>query len=366
MKFTCEKYQLSDAVNLAARAVSPKSNIEALEGILIEAYGERVTVTGYDLESGISSVIEATVIQPGRIVLSSHTIMDIVRKLPEDSLVFETNDKMLTTIVCGPSESTLIGINPSEYPDLPDVDFYAKLTLNYDSFRNIIRRTVFAAAVIDNRPILTGVLIESENEDIQGVAIDGYRMGIAKEKLISGMDRKIKFVVPGKYMNEMGKIILPTDEKIVLNVSEKHLQMRKGNVTYICRLLEGEFINYSTVIPKEAKTVIKVNTADIIDSVERASVIINEKLRTPVYMRFGENEIRIDCTSSLGKVHDKLFADIEGEPVEIGVNNRYMLDALRSCDTDEINIEILSNISPVVIKPREGEDFLFIVVPMRI
>lgn len=366
MKFTCEKYQLADALSLASRAVSAKSTIEALEGILIEAYGERVCVTGYDLESGISAVIPADVIMPGRVVLSSHTIMEIVRRLPDENLILETNEKLVTTINCGATESSLMGINPEEFPALPEVDYYTTLEMNYETAKNLIKRTAFATAVIDNRPILTGVLIEAEEDNVMGVAIDGYRLGLAKAKLLEAVKRKIRFVVPGKYMNEIAKIIAPTDEQISFEVSEKHLQVRRANVTYVCRLLEGEFINYESVIPTETNTVIKVDTADIIESVERASVIINEKLRTPVYIRFKDGEIKVDCTSSLGKVHDRLPAEIEGDNVEIGVNNRYMLDALRACDCEKITFKILSNISPVVITPREGDDFLFIVVPMRI
>ncbi len=366
MKFTCEKFALAEALNLASRAVSTKSTIEALEGILIEANVNRIEVTGYDLETGVTSFVEATVNEPGRIVVSARMIMDIVRKLPDDIVLVETNEKLLTTITCGLSQSSMLGISPQEYPALPRVDYHTSLALSYDSMRNLIRRTAFATAVVDNRPILTGVCIEAENDDILGVAIDGYRLGLSKEKLKEAIDKPCKFVIPGRSIKEIEKIITPNDDDIHLDVSNKHLLVRKANVRFVCRLLEGEFINYQSVIPKEFNTVIKVDTASICDSVERASVIISDRLRTPVYMRFSENEIKVDCSSSLGKVHDKTECEIEGQDVEIGVNNRYMLEALRACECEKINIKILTNISPVVIVPREGDDFLFIVVPMRI
>ncbi len=366
MKFTCEKFAFAEALNLASRAVSTKSTIEALEGILIDANVSRIEVTGYDLETGVSSYIDAQVYESGRIVLSARMIMDIVRKLPEDVITFETNEKMLTTITCGPTRSSLLGISPQEYPALPRVNYHTSLCLSYDSLRNLIRKTAFATAVVDNRPILTGVCLEAENENILGVAIDGYRLGLCREKLKTPAENKVKFVVPGRSIKEIEKIITPNDEEIYLDVCDKHLIVRKANVRFVCRLLEGEFINYESVIPKEYNTVIKVDTAKVCDSVERASVIISDRLRTPVYMRFAENEIKIDCSSSLGKVHDTTDCEIEGKEVEIGVNNRYMLDALRACECEKINIKILTNISPVVIEPREGDDFLFIVVPMRI
>ncbi len=366
MKFTCEKFAFFEALNLASRAVSTKSTIEALEGILIEANVSRIEVTGYDLETGVTSFVDAQVFEPGRIVVSARMIMDIVRKLPDDVVTLETNEKLLTTITCGPSQSSMLGISPQEYPALPRVDYHSSLALSYDSLRNLIRRTAFATAVVDNRPILTGVYLEAENEGIMGVAIDGYRLGLAREKLLEPVNKKVKLVIPGRSIKEIEKIINPNDEAIYLDVSDKHLMVRKANVRFVCRLLEGEFINYQSVIPNEFNTVIKVETAAMADSVERASVIISDRLRTPVYMRFEGNEIKVDCSSSLGKVHDRTVCEIEGQDVQIGVNNRYMLEALRACDCEKINIKILTNISPVVIVPEEGEDFLFIVVPMRI
>ena len=365
MKFTCEKSALSEAVMSAMRAVSLKSTIEALEGILVAAENGAVSVTGYDLESGICTTIEAAVEQEGRVVLGARTLSEMVRKLPEGNVSVYTDDKLVTQIRCGLSESSLMGIDAGEYPDLPQVQGKATLKLSFEALRNIVRRTAFAVAVADARPILTGVLLTARGGRITAVAVDGFRLGLAREKLLGGPAEQVSVVVPGKSMSEIGKIIRETDEELTLDLSDKHLRMSRGNVTFVCRLLEGDFINYESVIPAETSTETVVDTALLIDSIERASVVINEKMRSPIILRFEETGVGVSCVSSLGKVIDRVHAVTKGPELELGVNNRYILDALKACETQGVRVCMQSSLSPMMILPLEGDDFLFIVVPMR-
>ena len=166
-------------------------------------------------------------------------------------------------------------------------------------------------------------------------------------------------------MSEIGKIIRETDEELTLDLSDKHLRMSRGNVTFVCRLLEGDFINYESVIPAETSTETVVDTALLIDSIERASVVINEKMRSPIILRFEETGVGVSCVSSLGKVIDRVHAVTKGPELELGVNNRYILDALKACETQGVRVCMQSSLSPMMILPLEGDDFLFIVVPMR-
>ena len=365
MKFTCEKSALSEAVMSAMRAVSLKSTIEALEGILVAAENGAVSVTGYDLESGICTTIEAAVEQEGRVVLGARTLSEMVRKLPEGNVSVYTDDKLVTQIRCGLSESSLMGIDAGEYPDLPQVQGKATLKLSFEALRNIVRRTAFAVAVTDARPILTGVLLTARGGRITAVAVDGFRLGLAREKLLGGPAEQVSVVVPGKSMSEIGKIIRETDEELTLDLSDKHLRMSRGNVTFVCRLLEGDFINYESVIPAETSTETVVDTALLIDSIERASVVINEKMRSPIILRFEETGVGVSCVSSLGKVIDRVHAVTKGPELELGVNNRYILDALKACETQGVRVCMQSSLSPMMILPLEGDEFLFIVVPLR-
>lgn len=365
MKFTCEKNDLNEAVMSALRAVSLKSTIEALEGILIVAENGTVTVTGYDLESGICTAIEANIEQEGRVVLGARTLSEMVRKLPDGDVSIDTDEKLVTHICCGLSESSLMGIDAGEYPDLPQVEGKAALKMSYEALRNIVKRTVFAVAVTDARPVLTGVLLAAANESVTAVAVDGFRLGLAREKLLAGPAEPVQAIVPGKSMSEIGKLIRETDEELLLEISDKHLRMVRGNVTFVCRLLEGDFIKYEAVIPTETTTETTIDTAQFIESIERASVVINEKMRSPIILRFEETGVGVSCVSSLGKVIDRVHATSKGPELELGVNNRYILDALKACDTPQVRICMQSSLSPMMILPTEGEDFLFIVVPMR-
>lgn len=363
MKFTCEREQLIEAVSSASRAVSTKSTIEAMEGILIRAMDGYITVTGYDMDTGIETAVEARVDEPGSIVLNARTLGEVVRRLPDNIISASTDAKQVTTIKSGASESALMGIDAESYPALPKVEAQTNIHISIDSLRNIVKRTSFAVAVNDTNPILTGVLIKVKGEDLIAVAVDRFRLGLSREKLLTSIDVEKAFVVPGKALAEIGKLIGGWNEKIVLSVSEKHLMINRGNLNFVCRLLEGDFINYESVIPQTHQTTAIVNTVQLIDSIERASVVINEKLRSPVFLKFEDNRLGVFCASALGKVRDSINAQIEGASCNLSVNNRYMLDALKACDTESVEIKLLSPLSPILIEPLEGSEFTFLVVP---
>ena len=367
MKFTCETFAFEEAVSTASRAVNPKTTIEALEGLLIRAFDNIIYVTGYDIGGGVGICVtcEGRVDEPGSIVLPVRTLSEVVRKLPEEMMVLKTGDRLTATILSGDAESSLMGIDPSDFPALPVVEPDQTLTLSYESLRNLTRRTSFAVALTDARPIFMGVLFEVKNDDIRAVAVDGFRLGLSNEKLKKAIEGNFEFVVPGKSVAELGRVLKETEEDIDIAVSKKHLCVSKGNITFVARLMEGKFINYSSVIPNEKALTAVVRVDEIMESVDRVGVVINERLRSPLIMRFEEGFINTYCSSSQGRVRDRVEAKIEGEGCELAVNNRYLLDALKACDCENIRFEILSALSPIVIKPETGEDFTFIVVPLK-
>ncbi len=365
MKFSCESAAFSEAVSIAARAVNPKTTIEALEGLLIKAADGTVHVTGYDLSNGIEVAVEARVEESGSIVLPVRTLSEIVRRLPDETIHFESGEKQTATLYSGSAESALMGMDPDEFPALPQVQAEQRLTLSYESLRNLTRRTAFAVAATDARPILMGVFFEAAGENIQAVAVDGFRLGRAREKLKAPIEGEYSFVVPGRSVAEIGRVIKETDEELDLLISKKHLMISKGNITFVCRLLDGEFIGYQSVIPKEKATTAVLATAPLIEAVDRVSTVINERLRSPLILQFGEDTLTILCSSSQGKNRDYLPAFLEGNDCELAVNNRYLMDALKACECEKIRIELLSPLSPIVIKPETGEDFTFIVVPLK-
>lgn len=367
MKFTCETSAFSEAIATASRAVNAKTTIEALEGLLIRAIDGVIYVTGYDIGGGIGICVtcEGRVDEPGSIVLPVRTVAEVVRKLPEEMMVLSTNDRLVATILSGDAESSLMGIDPADFPSLPQVDAEQTLVVSYESLKNLTRRTSFAVAITDARPILMGVLFEIHQADIRTVAVDGFRLGLANEKLKKAIEGDYEFVVPGRSVAELGRVIKETEEDIEIAVSKKHLHISKGNITFVARLLEGKFINYHSVIPSEKAMTCLVRVEDMIESVDRVGVVINERLRSPLILRFEEGFVNTYCSSSQGRVRDRVEAKMEGNGCELAVNNRYLLEALKACECEYVRIEILSPLSPIVIKPETGDDFTFIVVPLK-
>jgi DNA polymerase-3 subunit beta len=364
VKISCLRTDLANAVSNVSRAVSTKAALPALEGVLIKAYDNKLNISGYNLEIGITTDIEATIQAEGEIVVSAKLFLDIVRRLPEEIVMIETDDRMVTYITCGHVDYQIVGMSSVEYPDLPSFEQTDGVTVNAKILREMIRQTVYAVSENTAKPIYTGSLFEIENGNFRIVAVDGYRMAIRNENVDS--ESKTSFVVPGKTQQEVLKLLTDDDENVEIIIGQRHITFKVKNYRVISRLIEGTFLDYNTTIPKEAKTEIVMNTRSIIDAIERMSLLNNDRVQSPVRCIFADDEIKLSCASAVGKASDVLSVPIIGDPVEIGFNNRYMLDALKNTDTDEIKLILNGPTAPMIIKPVKGDAFLCFVLPMRL
>ena len=364
MKISCLRTDLANAVSNVSRAVSTKAAIPALEGVLIKAYDNKLNISGYNLEIGITTDIEATIQAEGEIVVSAKLFLDIVRRLPEEIVMIETDDRMVTYITCGHVDYQIVGMSSVEYPDLPSFEQTDSITVNAKILREMIRQTVYAVSENTAKPIYTGSLFEIEDGNFRIVAVDGYRMAIRNENVDS--ESKTSFVVPGKTQQEVLKLLTDDDENVEIIIGQRHITFKVKNYRVISRLIEGTFLDYNTTIPKEAKTEIVMNTRSIINAIERMSLLNNDRVQSPVRCIFADDEIKLSCASAVGKASDVLSVPIIGDPVEIGFNNRYMLDALKNTDTDEIKLILNGPTAPMIIKPVKGDAFLCFVLPMRL
>ena len=364
MKISCLRTDLQSAVSIVSRAVATKSTIPAMEGVLIKAYSDKLNISGYNLEIGITTEIEATIAEEGEIVISAKLFLDIVRNLPEEILTVETDDKLTVYINCGDADYKIMGMSSMEYPDLPTFEQTDAITLGSKTLREMIRQTVYATSENMAKPIYTGSLFEIENSVLTIVAIDGYRMAIRKENVES--QSNTSFVVPGKTQLEILKLLSDDEEPVDIIIGQRHITFKVKNYRVISRLLEGIFIDYKSTIPQTEKTEVVINTRRLINSVERMSLMNNDRMQSPVRCKFLGDQIKFSCASAVGSANDSIRIPIIGEQVEIGFNNRYMLDALKNTDCDEVKIVLNGTISPIVIKPVQGDSFLFIVVPMRL
>ena len=364
MKFQCMRTDLSNAASNVSRAVASKATTPALEGVLIKAYDNNLNISGYNLEIGITTDVEATVRQEGEIVLSARLFLEIIRKLPEEIVTMETDDRMVTYITCGQVDYQIVGMPSVEYPDLPTFQQTDGITVNAGILKDMIRRTVYAVSDNTAKPIYTGSLYEIADGMLHIVAIDGYRMAIRKENVES--QSNTSFVVPGKTQLEILKLLSDDEEPVDIIIGQRHITFKVKNYRVISRLLEGIFIDYKSTIPQTEKTEVVINTRRLINSVERMSLMNNDRMQSPVRCKFLGDQIKFSCASAVGSANDSIRIPIIGEQVEIGFNNRYMLDALKNTDCDEVKIVLNGTISPIVIKPVQGDSFLFIVVPMRL
>jgi len=365
LKIICDRNQLFEVISNVSRAVSPKSTLAALEGILMRAHDGRLYLSGYDLDMGMSASIEAKVLEEGEIVLTAKLFVDMIRRMASETVSIETDAKLLTFIKGGFTEFTILGIPPEEFPEMPSVTDSAELKIPQNMLKSMINQTLFAIASNDSKPVHTGSLFEINDNVLTVVSVDGFRLALRKEKLHDCED--ISFVVPGKTLSEISKLLEDdSDELVDVYLSHKHIIFNVSGYSVVSRLLEGEFLDYKAAIPPSSATVITVNKREFIDSIERTSLLISDRLKSPLRVKFEESNIKMSCSTAIGKAYDELSCRMVGTPVEMGFNNRYLIDALRASDCDEVNLVINGALSPMKIVPLKDESFLFLVLPVRL
>ncbi len=367
MRFQCNTALLSQACQNVQRAVSTKTSIPAVEGILIKALGNEIILTGYDLDIGINTSINANIDEAGSIILNARVFCEILRRIPFETVKIECDERNLAVISSGDIKYEIMGISADEYPELPAVKSGFPVVISQKILRDMVHQTIFAVASSESKVVYTGIKFELSHNQIKLVAVDGYRMAIRKEAIDFTSD-DMTFIVPSKTLAEVVKLAVSDNDEdyISMGVGKRHIMFEIGNYTVISRLLEGEFLNYQAAIPVTSSTTVKVDTRSFIDSVERTSLIITDKTKSLVSCVFDDNYIKVNSVTSLGTANDRIPADIQGNRVEIGFNNRYLLDALRASETDEVKIELNGPISPILILPVQGDSFTFLVLPVRL
>ena len=365
MKFSCEKALLSSAVAITSRAVAAKSSIPAMEGILIEA-GNTLRLTGYNLETGIQATVPAEITEGGSLVLSARLFGEIVRKMPDDVVVF-TSQGYTVNIKCGLSEFNILGTDPEEFPELPTVDQQNSLVIGQPVLRSMIGQTLFAVSDNESRPIHTGSLFEVEGDGLTVVSVDGYRLALRHETVEEKKGAEtFSFVVPGSALGEVEKIC-SGEEQVTITQGARHILFQTGDTVLVCRRLEGDFLAYRNAIPRNNSIKVEVETRALLSSIDRVSLIISEKLKSPLRCVFGDGMVNITTKTAIGDAADQCVINGDGGGLEIGFNNKYLMDALKAAPADRLRMEFTSGVAPCVILPAEGEEnFTYMVLPVRL
>lgn len=363
MKIITNKSLLLNSISIVQKAVPSKTTLPILEGILLEAKNGKLKLTGTDLEVGIETTLNVDVIVPGKIVISSKILGEIVRKLPDADVELELRENNTVYIVCENSHFKINAMTADEFPDLPVVNKENAIVISQNNFKEMIRQTIFAVSTDEIRPILTGVLFEVSGDRVSMVALDGFRMAVKTCSVMN--DTNFKVVIPGKSLGEIGKILGDTEAAVNIYFSKNQILVQVDETIVISRLLEGEFINYRQILPNDYKIKIRVQTSQLIESCERAALFARDSSNNMIKFEITEDVMSIKSNSQYGDVQEELKIKKEGEDIEIAFNAKYFMDVLKVIQADELTIEFTTNISPSILRPVEDTGYLYLVLPSR-
>lgn len=377
MKLNCDKQQLLEIVNTVQKAISPKSAMPILECIKIDASGDgNVIFTGNNLDLCIEYKTECDVTTGGTVALTSKMFGEIIRRLPEGSVLIDVkddNNANITKIKCGASEFNIQGISSDEYPAVPVLDVKYSFKLTQNALKKLIRKTIsFISLNEGKKPILTGALFEIKNNYLNVVASDGHRLAVVKEEIKENIEDN-KFVIPGATLRELLKILKDEDENVEIFVSDRNVLFDFGSFKVYTRLLEGDFLKYEAIISAVNTINVKVEKKYIIDSLERAMLLINDDIsaksenKVPVKFNIAYDKIDVSCLTGKGQVNDTVNVELDGGELLIGFNCRFLLDALSACDEEKVLMEFSAPTSGCFIKSlNEDNSYVYMVLPVRL
>ena len=367
MRFTCEKNMLVNGLNITGRTVAQKSALSAIEGILCRA-GMDLSLTGYNMETAITYNIEADITDPGVCILPAKLFGDIIRRLPEGPVTVVVDDNYKVSIRAGYASFTISAENAEDYPELPDVTTGRSTGIPQSALKELIGGTIFAVSENQGKPIHTGVKFEVQDCTVSAIAVDGFRLARRTYHTAESTGRDTAFVVPSAALKEVEKILQDTDELVYFTQGPKHILFEIGSATLICRLLEGDFLDWRKVVPTNCPIKMVAHVSDMASAIERVGLIVSEKYKSPVRCVFGDQVLHLKTNTTIGAAEDRCSIAGDGKELEIGFNVRYLADALRAIPGEEVVVELTNGLSPIVLTPAENDkyDYSYMVLPVRI
>ena len=364
MKFLINKQTLLEAISYTQKAITGKFSLPILQGILIKAEDSTVTMIGSDKDLTIETKFAANIKESGSVVVDAKLFGEIIRKLPNAEIEISTNENNTININCMKFKTTLLHLNSDEYPDLPQIEEGTTFTIPQKQIKHMIKGTIFAIAQEETRPIFTGVLFETSNKKLNLVALDGYRVAIRSEYIDS--DAEVRKVIPGKTLNEVAKILEESDEVVDISFTDNHILFKIGETKVISRLLEGEFIQYNTIIPQEFKSKVFAKKEELLSSIERTSLMAKEGKTNLVKINIDDNNIVISSNSQLGTAVEEVMCELQGDTQKIAFNSKYLIDIFKILEGEEVQMELYSSVNPCVVKSKDSDNSLYMLLPVRV
>lgn len=364
MRIQVEQNKFNKYISIVQKGIPSKSTLPILDGILLETIDGKLKLTGTDLDMGIESYVDCNILEEGSIVINSKLFGDIIRKLPDSTIDLSVVDNKIINIECENSKFNLIGNSAIEYPELPTLIDRLCFMLPSDLLKNIIRQTTFATIVDETRPILTGVLLEIIDKKASFVALDGYRLSLRSIPIDCPED--IKIIIPSRTLNELYKILPDDDSNVEIALTSTHVLFNLGDTVVSSRLLEGQFLNYRDIIREEHNTRVIADRAQLNASLERASLLAREEKANLIKLNILDGKMIIKSNSEIGNVYEEIPVDIEGDEINIAFNSKYILDGIKSIESEKIELYFLNSLNPCIMKPYDDESYTYLVLPVRL
>ena len=363
MKFRCDGLELSEAINTVSKAISSKTTSQILEGIKLVANNDSLVLSATDLEMSIEKTIRAEVESTGETVVAGRLFGEFIKKLTNEQLECELNEKNQLKISYTDSEGCLQCMEPSEFPQIKEVEKDSYFEISKEEFRSLINNVYYAVAQDDSRPVLKGILIETTKDSIRAVALDGCRLSISNKKLVSST-AEFKLIIPGKNIYEIVRM-LDNEGSIKVYVHSNNVMVDIGDTIVINRLIDGQFINYRQILPKDFATVVTINKEQLEDAIDRASVLSRMDKNNLVKFDIKEKNLCLTSNSEIGNTKENITVGVKGNDLAISFNSKYFTDCLRVIDNSYVKISLNSAFLPCVVTPTEGDDFTFLILPVK-
>lgn len=363
MKFRCDGLELSEAIGVVSKAISSKTTSQILEGIKMVCESDKLILSATDLEMSIEKTIRAEVETSGETVVPGRLFGEYIKKLTNEQIECELNEKNQLKITYTDSEGCLQCMEIREFPQIRELEKDSYFEISKEDFKSLINNVYYAVAQDDSRPILKGILIETTGTNIKAVAVDGCRLSISNKTLaMSTSDFKI--IIPGKNLNEIVKM-MDNEGTIKVFVHSNNIMVDLGDTIVINRLIDGQFINYRQIVPKDFSTVVTINKEQLEDAIDRASVLSRIDKNNLVKFDIKEKNLMLTSNSEIGNTKENITVSVKGNDLNISFNSKYFSDCLRVIDNPHVKINFNSPIQPCVITPCEGNDFTFLILPVK-
>lgn len=365
IQFSCDRQVFYAAITHVAKGVAQKSTIPELERLKLRLDHDMLELTGYDLEFGIQRTIEVESEDSGEFVILPRLLSEAVRRFSGERVQMEVDENYGVRMTCDATQFQISAMSAEEYPSLPNLSMQSGMQIEQSVLNSMIRQTSYAASTSEAKPVLTGELFEVEQDVLHVAAIDGYRLAVRQEPISSA--ENFRFVVPKRTLLEVANMLKDDAEDLCdISADRRYVVFEFNGYTVFSRLLEGEFHNYRSSIPNQHETEVLMDTVELTRCLERCSLLISGKYNAPVRCTFSGGALEIWCKTGIGEIHDKIPAQISGPDVTIGFDNRFLLEAVRAADCDQVKIQLTGGNRVATLVPPQGESFLFLLMPIQL